>query len=242
MRMLVAATLGMSGFSLSNNAIAQTSPSGEAKPEAKPDAALPPPAETVAQTGPRQPTGVFVHIDTPRPVELQYEGDDPWHEFHTVCASPCDTEVPADANYRISGRDVNSSGRFSLLEGPTRQTVVTAPHSAFAFYSGIGLVVVGAPAIVFAFLGLTLSNLGENPEGGPPPDMKLPKVAGIAGVTSVAIGMVLILLHPPAHVTVTGRPAPAVIDRPWRSAGELREPQRLIAPTTMSTAILTAAF
>ena len=235
MRMLVAAILGASGFSLSTNAIAQTSLSGEAKP----DSALQPPADSAAQTGPRQPTAIFVHIDAPRPVRLEYEGDDPWHEFHAVCTSPCDTEVPADANYRITGRDVTSSGLFWLLEGPTRQTIVAEPHSAFAYYSGIGLVIVGVPAIAFAVLGLTVPNLAGNPDF----DQTPPKVVGVAGLASVAIGLALILLHPPARVTVLGRPASAVIDLPWRSIGELREPQRpLLAPAPTSTAILAAAF
>jgi len=81
-----------------------------------------PPLADAAQTRPRRPTGVFVHIDAPRLVELEIKGYDRWDEFHSVCISPCDTEVPVDFSYRVGGDDVHSSRVFSFPTGATRQT------------------------------------------------------------------------------------------------------------------------
>src|SRR5258706_14056364 len=91
-----------------------------------------PPLADAAQTRPRRPTGVFVHIDAPRLVELEIKGYDRWDEFHSVCISPCDTEVPVDFSYRVGGDDVHSSRVFSFPTGATRQTRAVKPRSPAA--------------------------------------------------------------------------------------------------------------
>src|SRR5258708_7690729 len=78
------------------------------------------PAIARAQSAPSDwvpPHSVFVHVDSPDPVELQLGTGEKRMPFYTICVSPCDTSVPAAGQYRVSGDATRSSRRFVLPEG-----------------------------------------------------------------------------------------------------------------------------
>src|SRR5579864_5553242 len=110
---------------------------------------------------------VFVHVDSPRPVNLQLRASDKRRRpFYSICTSPCDTYVPADGAYRIGGDgatdegsdgnlrsfDVQPSRLFSLPSGAVREVITVEPSSQLAFVAGIALTVIGGVAIGLAGL------------------------------------------------------------------------------------------
>ncbi len=72
------------------------------------------------------PHSVFVHVDSPDPVELQGESGEKRNPFYTICVSPCDTVVPAVGQYRVSGDATRPSRRFVLPEGADHDTIKRA--------------------------------------------------------------------------------------------------------------------
>ena len=81
---------------------------------------------------------VFLHVVTPDPVTI--ERDD---TGETVCASPCDKNVPANGRYRIGGaRPSPVFGLAPSKEG--KANVKVAPGSRGEFWVGVGIMGVGA--------------------------------------------------------------------------------------------------
>jgi hypothetical protein len=106
--------------------------------------------------GRQPPPRVFVHIDSPKPVELQREDPTTEEAFVAVCTSPCDTLLPVDVSYRIAAglqgiegfpsEDVRRSGDFHLSADSLRQTIGVSPRSQRGFVGGIVLSVLGLVA------------------------------------------------------------------------------------------------
>src|SRR4029077_17858812 len=111
------------------------------------------------------PHSVFVHVDSPEPVELQGDTGEKRPPFFTICVSPCDTVVPADGKYRVSGDLVRPSRRFVLPEGAVHDTIVVRPASSLAFGGGIILTAVGVAAVALGALGFVFSAFSDSPDG-----------------------------------------------------------------------------
>jgi hypothetical protein len=196
--------------------------------------------ETAPQTASRiEPPSVLaqsvhVHIDSPSPVNLQRKGDDKRHPFYSICTSPCDTDVPADGEYRIGGDgapdtspdgsigsfDVRPSHRFSLPRGLRHDTIVVEPRSQAAFSGGIALTVLGGLALGVAALWAVAAAFGSFDEGTP--SMTGPVVMAAGGGAAVVGGVILIVLNRSTHSLQLGDPT-SRLDLPWRHAGTSRE-------------------
>lgn len=87
---------------------------------------------------------VVVHIDTPKPVQLEMLVGRDWQ---VVCESPCDSALPLSGAYRISG--VRTSGKFVLTARPGDRVVLSVnPASSGAFVGGIVLLSVGGLSLI----------------------------------------------------------------------------------------------
>ena len=94
---------------------------------------------------------VFVHVDSPRPVEIQRrEGA----AYVKVCDSPCDRSLPIGGDYRIGGADVvpktfpvwaETSGRLVFSVDPVSVTNRTVRR-----VTGSALVVGGIVAVILS--------------------------------------------------------------------------------------------
>jgi hypothetical protein len=160
---------------------------------------------------------VFVHVDSPDPVELQGESGEKRMPFYTICVSPCDTVVAAVGQYRISGDATRPSRRFVLPEGTHNDTIVVRPASRLLFAAGIVLTVVGAAAAGLGVLGFVLSPFAENPDGSNDQASRN-AVIGImvGGVAVLGGGVALVVLNASTKVSQTGdrpeqRPSPSMM-------------------------------
>ena len=171
------------------------------------------PTTARAQSAPSDwapPHSVFVHVDTPEPVELQGETDEKRRPFSTICVSPCDTVVPAVGQYRISGDGIRPSRRFVLPEGAIHDTMVVSPKSSLAFGAGIVLTVVGAAALGLGALGLIFSRFDDSPDGSNDQTGRNVAIGLMLGGGAVAGGgAALIVLNASTKVFQTSdRPGP----------------------------------
>lgn len=129
-----------------------------------------------------RPGAVFVHIDTPKKVNLRRSVHGEWM---LVCDSPCDTWLAADATeYRISGEGIVASSAFRLV-APSGSRVVlhvdptsteTREVAKALAYSGPALVLAGVGALL---IGPTFClHSGASPCG-----------VAVAGVVGMAVGL-----------------------------------------------------
>jgi hypothetical protein len=187
------------------------------------------PAMARAQSAPSDwvpPHSVFVHVDSPDPVELQGESGEKRRPFYTICVSPCDTVVPAVGQYRVSGDATRPSRRFVLPEGVDHDTIVVRPASSLTFGLGIVLTAVGAAAAALGALGFVFSAFAENPDGSNNQAGRNAAIGIMIGGGAVAGGGVaLIVLNASSKVSQTG-------DRP----------EQRLSPSTMSVQIVQGAF
>jgi hypothetical protein len=106
---------------------------------------------------PPAPT-VLVHIDGAEDVQLE---QDATHEDHwaAVCSAPCDMRLPVDAEYRISGPGIKTSGTFELeYQNGKNETVTVSGASKPWFVIGIvSTAAGGASMLVGALVGLAAS-------------------------------------------------------------------------------------
>jgi hypothetical protein len=88
--------------------------------------------------GEHDPNSVFLHVATSSPIRVVRDDTG-----ETVCAAPCDQNVPANGRYRIDG--ARPSPAFSLAPGAEgRADVKVAPGSKGEFWVGIGIMGLGA--------------------------------------------------------------------------------------------------
>jgi hypothetical protein len=110
----------------------------------------PPPAVSAAPLAPAAPAAataemVFVHIDSPSPVDLQFVGSNGDSTY--VCTSPCDKVVPADRDYDIGGNGVRASRMFRLEKGG-RIKLDVSPATPGAHTAGVVITVIGIVGLV----------------------------------------------------------------------------------------------
>jgi hypothetical protein len=163
------------------------------------------------------PHSVFVHVDSPDPVELQGETGEKRSPFYTICESPCDTVVHAAGRYRVSGDGTRASRSFVLPEGADHDTIVVRPASSLAFGAGIVLTVVGAAAAALGALGLVYSAFAENPDGSTNQAGRNAAIGiMVGGVAGVGGGVALIVLNASTKVSQTGHRPAGIADPPPR--------------------------
>ncbi len=106
---------------------------------------------------------VRVHVNAPRPVTLDHRTKDtPWQP---VCESPCDTEVPVEGRYRITGDGVHRSRPFRLAPSANGQvTLDVDPGSSAAHAGGVVMLIAGIPAAavgaILVIVGVAVTNKG----------------------------------------------------------------------------------
>jgi hypothetical protein len=163
-----------------------------------------------AATPSQIPGRVLVHVESPKPVDLERETGDRRDPFYVACTSPCDEWVPTTGTYRIGGGGTRASRRFELLASARRDTVVVSPASSTAFGVGIAAIVVGAAALGIGSLGLLSASLSDDPNGSSgngPRDLALGVIAG--GLVAEAGGIVLLVLNASSRVHQTTAVSPS---------------------------------
>jgi hypothetical protein len=145
---------------------------------------------------------VFVHLDSPDPVDLQRETGLRYEPFSTVCTSPCDTLVPADGKYRISSDSARPSHFFTFSAGAQRDDIRVRPASRGGFTGGIVLLSTGAAAFGLGAFWLLAQGLGESngsQDGGDGRPIALGVLLG--GLAALATGTVLTALNAKTKVS-----------------------------------------
>jgi hypothetical protein len=176
--------------------------------------------ETPPQPGPVPAPArrsVWVHIDSPEPVDLGYRASD-HDEFAPICTSPCDTDVPSAGTYRILAAttgdtwgpqsqtgSLRPSADFSLRGNAPRQSIAVRPATQPGFTAGIALLIGGGAAAGLGFLWLLAAGLNDGPDATTS-DTTWPIVAAIAGGVTVVGGLVLVIVHHRSGVQVTADP------------------------------------
>jgi radical SAM protein with 4Fe4S-binding SPASM domain len=97
-----------------------------------------------------------IHVSSDKAVVLQLrEGH---RKYRTLCAAPCDVEVPIDATYRVAGDGIRASEDFVLRAtcGEPVSLDVDASSKA-AFIGGMVTASVGTATVCSAFLHLVLA-------------------------------------------------------------------------------------
>lgn len=88
---------------------------------------------------------VLVHIDSPRPVELEQNQGGQWS---VACSSPCDVSLPISGQYRINGSGVRRSRVFGLAGQPGQRVVIQIdPGATSGFVLGIVSVSLGSAVL-----------------------------------------------------------------------------------------------
>jgi hypothetical protein len=89
-----------------------------------------------------------------------------------------------------------------------RETLVVSPASSAGFGIGIGLIVIGAAAIVIGGLALAWAPFGENPKGSSgPPYLALGAIGG--GLLAEGGGIALVVLNASSRVDQTSMLGPS---------------------------------
>jgi hypothetical protein len=116
-----------------------------------------PPESTAVIPEAPQPEGEvsFVHIESVREVALEFRrgGDVDWVR---VCTSPCDQVLSREGDFRITGRDLQTSDTFALVRGTRTANLQVRPTTKSARVFGVLGVVTGAITVglsVLAYLG-----------------------------------------------------------------------------------------
>jgi hypothetical protein len=190
------------------------------------------------------PHSVFVHVDSPDPLDLQGESGEKRNPFYTICVSPCDTIVPAVGQYRVSGDAIRPSRQFVLPQGADHDTIVVRPASSLAFGAGIVLSAVGLAAAALGTLGFLLSGFDDSPDGS---NNQAGRNAAIGlmvgGWAAAGGGVALIVLNASTKVSQTGNPPAGISDPPprpitWRGD----RPEQRQARSIMGVQIVQGVF
>ena len=134
---------------------------------------------------------VHVHIETDdADVVLEHQEG---REWRTVCAAPCDQDLPIDSGYRISGSGIRASRVFGLGGAPgDKLTISVDTASKGAFVGGIVLVSAGAVVAVvgvFVLIVVALADAVNDSISGNSSATSQNHGTAIAGWTMVGIGV-----------------------------------------------------
>jgi hypothetical protein len=221
----------------------------------------PPPA-------PPAPAGVVVHIDSPRPVELQAQRHGDWVR---VCTSPCDVAVRAGETVRVEGDDVPASEGFPLQPAPhatltvdpsTKKSkaggIVFTVVGAVGFAPGIGVTVLIVGAVISGTIficpiatafGARYENCEKDVAGYFVPGYSSPYVWGpaIAGAVLVPIGVVWLATSTGGHptnvtTTASAKPPPVLALPAWQATLRGEANTALTLPPAPTMPILSGHF
>ncbi len=171
----------------------------------------------------------MVHIETDKEVVL--EGKPQMGGWTVICQAPCDTQVPLDYEYRISGSSIRRSKPFSIQANPgQRVTLVVNPASKGAFIGGLVLTGVGPVVIIvglFTALVGALEQTTTYDSFGNPSTVNNGQSTETTGwiISLVGVGMLvtgIILFSSNSKTKATQEVASA--DRPSRDDAWLRLP------------------
>jgi hypothetical protein len=210
-----AATVAIALVLQSRAAFAQSaSPTDDST--AAPDVIVETPAQPAPLPAPAR-RSVWVHVDSPEPVDLGYRASD-HDEFAPICTSPCDSDVPSAGTYRIlpvatgdtwgpqsQTGSLRPSAEFSLRGDAPRQTIAVRPATQPGLTGGIALLIGGGAAVGLSSLWLLAAGFNDSPDATPS-DTTWALVAAIAGAAAIVGGLALVILHHRSGVKVTGDP------------------------------------
>ncbi len=182
---IVASLSLLGGLSTSPRALG--SPPPPLAPAPAPAAATPPAFPPAA----RPPALVRVHLDAPPGTELEARAES--QGWHTACASPCDSALPLDREYRIAGE--SRRGASFRLQARRGDSLVLALHeelhatreSRDAWIVGTvggGAAVIGLGVLVYGLRYCGVSS-GTCASGGPGASFALG--GGVALGTGLAV-------------------------------------------------------
>jgi hypothetical protein len=211
---------------------------------------------------PPPPEGtILVHIDSPRPVDLQLKVFHDADRYQTVCTSPCDKWVLARLEYRVvaagqdnpggESADLSPSRDFALPAGARRDTIQVMPRSESSRSGGIALTVAGAATIavghVWFLADLFLAGLGAalsgQSSGSAADDPTAPLVIILCGGVVLAAGIVL-TVKSRTLVSHSVAMAGGAVGSPWAQRAAWREPspEQRALPGTLGVPLFQIAF
>lgn len=191
---------------------------------------------------------VVLNADCTVALQSHAEGESHWT---TVCTAPCDRELPLDADYRVAGEHLRTSGtlRLAALRGE-RLTLEVHPvsqrkHTTGAVLLGTGIVLfVIGDAMSDVYLALEASQYVDKQ---PPPrlahELIWPGIAIAAvGLVSFATGGVLFLqTRVPTSVSQTSVPVEPTPVPPVRELEVARLPVWVL-PRVVGMPVFSGSF
>ncbi len=104
----------------------------------------------------------WVHVESDRPVRIERRSGERSRDWDSVCTSPCDTELPLDAEYRIAGEGVRNSAPFQLsARAGERVELAVNTASKGGFVGGIVLTSLGPVTSLIGAVVLVAVNQSE---------------------------------------------------------------------------------
>jgi hypothetical protein len=163
-RLAACASASLSLFSTIAKADGPAAPDATPAPAAQPaGASTPAPASGAGGVSATGNGWVTLHVDSPSPVSVEKRADANAAWEH-VCESPCDQHVPVDAQYRVTGTDVNESKEFQLHPRGDTATVKVTPGSPGKARTGWIILaaggVVGTAGIIINAVGTQQGSIG----------------------------------------------------------------------------------
>ena len=171
----------------------------------------PPPVPGPGEPRPAPPSSVtvWVHLDGPDDARLQQYTND----WQTVCAAPCDVQLPIAPDYRIEGGGLKDSGVFKL-NGNQGDHVTVSVNGASKAWFVIGIVITpigGLFTLVGSVIGLAGSVAAAASRGSGVSDANSVAVAGwttFAFGAAALVGGILLIVNNSKTTTTQDLAAP----------------------------------
>jgi hypothetical protein len=198
----------------------------------------------------RSSATVWVHMEGPDEARLQEDttGDGNWQ---TVCAPPCDAQLPVAPDYRIEGGGLKTSSVFKIAGAPGEHVTITVNGGSKAWFV-LGIVITpigGLLALIGSVIGLAGSVAASEPGAG---QQAANNVAATGWVTfavggAALVGGILLIINNAKTSTTqesSGGQAGAIQTDAWRHAPAWREasPELKAMPPVVGVPLWTGRF